>query len=121
MKMAMEPVKAGLFLTVPSLKLILRALAKIDNAPFLERANIVDLEEIMRKMPLKFFQNFHFALKTTGLSLEKTLKPYRKGVTRDVVDRIENHFDQVKEIISNIEVQRVSLAEISCLFVSNIF
>ena len=121
LKMAMEPVKAGLFLTVPSLKLILRALAKIDNAPFLERANIVDLEEIMRKMPLKFFQNFHFALKTTGLSLEKTLKPYRKGVTRDVVDRIENHFDQVKEIISNIEVQRVSLAEISCLFVSNIF
>jgi hypothetical protein len=119
-KMTVDLVKSGSFLDVASLKLVLLGLTEIeDRIPFLKRPKIVDLREAMSSLPLKFFQNLHGVVKKPGILVDKTLKPYRNGSTRSVVVQLENHFDQLDEILKKIQSRKVPLIELASLSVSS--
>jgi hypothetical protein len=119
-KMTVDLVKSGSFLDVASLKLVLLGLTEIEGSiPFLKRPKIVDLREAMSSLPLKFFQNLHSVVKKPGILVDKTLKPYRNGSTRSVVVQLENHFDQLDEILKKIQSRKVPLIELASLNVSS--
>ncbi len=115
MKMTREHLKSGSFQSVPSMKLALFGLAERKDIPFLEQAKVINLQKAMSRLPRKFFQNLHSYVNASGTSMEKTLKPYRKGVTKDVVEKLETHFDLMEEILSKVKNQRVPLIELSSL------
>jgi hypothetical protein len=50
--------------------------------------------------------------------VDTTLKPYRKGSTKSIVEQLENHFDQLDEIVKKIQNRQVPLIELSSLYVS---
>jgi len=116
MRMSKEHVRLGNFQNVPSLKLILRSLAEMGDhqVPFLERPSFVDLQKAVTKLPRKYFQNLHTALKSTSLK-DKNLKNHRKGETKDMVDRMERHIDVMEEILVKVRTKRIALNEITCL------
>jgi hypothetical protein len=87
-------------------KLILLALAEM-RIPFLESPKFVDLQKAMAELPLKFYQNLYAALNP----LEKTLEPYQKGETSTIVEKLENHFDYLDELVKRIEKRNVVLNE----------
>ena len=128
--------KSGRFQKIGSVKLILLGLTQVEfwlenedtnlperlnlNLCLLKRPEIADLKEIMEKLPPKFIQNLHSALMEPNVTLEKTLKPYRKEKTKNVVDKLLNHFDQLDEILIKVNNLNISLTHITCLEV-NIF
>ena len=119
LKITLDHLKSGSFQSVPSLKLILIGLAeRRDEIPLLERAKIVDLQKATNRLPRKFLQNLHSLLNASGVSVDKTLKPYRKGITKDVVERLETHLDMLEEILSKVQKHAVPLIELSSLHVS---
>lgn len=115
LKTAKKSVKLGSFDDVPSLRLILLALAEIECIPYLERAKLVDLQQVIRKSPQKFFQNLDSVLKKHGTCIDKTLKPFRKGETRFIVEKLENHFDLLEEILRQLSSRRVQLIDLDSL------
>ena len=121
MEMAAKHVKLGFFHDVPSLKLILLGLAHKGDIPLLERPNIADLQNAMGKLPRKFFQNLHFVLKKPGTCVDKILKPFRKGETKDIVEKLENHFDQLDEILNKVQSRSIPLIDFAVLQVFCIF
>lgn len=106
LKMAIDFVQPGYFQNVKSVKLILLALAEM-RIPFLESPKFVNLQKALAELPQKFFQNLYAALNP----LEKTLKPYRKGKTRTIVEKLENHFDHLDELFKRIQNREVVLNE----------
>ncbi len=106
LKMAKDFVQLGYFQNVKSVKLILLALAEM-RIPFLESPKFVDLQKAMAELPLKFYQNLYAALNP----LEKTLEPYQKGETSTIVEKLENHFDYLDELVKRIEKRNVVLNE----------
>ncbi len=118
LKMTRDHVKSGSFQDVPSIKLILLVLAERKDIPFLDRPKVVDLQKAMSRLPRKFFNNLHSVLKKPGSNVDTTLKPYRKGSTKSIVEQLENHFDQLDEIVKKIQNRQVPLIELSSLYVS---
>ncbi len=118
LKMTRDHVKSGSFQDVPSVKLILLVLAERKDVPFLDRPKVADLQKAMSRLPRKFFNNLHSVLKKPGISVDTTLKPYRKGSTKSIVEQLENHFDQLDEIVKKIQNRQVPLIELSSLHVS---
>jgi len=118
LKMTKDHVKSGSFQDVPSLKLILLGLAERKGIPFLERPKVADLQKAISRLPRQFFNNLHTVLKNHGISADNTLKPYRKGTTKSIVELLENHFDQLDEILKKIQNRQVPLIELSSLHVS---
>ena len=113
--MAAKHVKLGFFQDVPSVKLILLGLAQREDLSLLERPKVTDLQNAMGKMPRKFFQNLHSVLKKPGTCVDKVLKPFRKGETKDIVEKLENHFDQLDEILNQIQNRSVPLIDFAIL------
>ncbi len=118
LKMTRDHVKSGSFQDIPSVKLILMGLAERKDIPFLDRPKVVDLQKAISRLPRKFFNNLHSVLKKPGMSADNTLKPYRKGSTKSIVELLENHFDQLDEILKKIQNRQVPLIELSSLHVS---
>jgi hypothetical protein len=117
---SVDLVKSGSFQDVASLKLVLLVLTESEGSiPFLKRPKIVDLKEAMSSLPLKFFQNLHSVVEKPGISVDKTLKPYRNGSTRSVVVQLENHFDQLDKILNKIQSRKVPLIKLASLNVSS--
>lgn len=110
-----EHMKSGSFQSIPSEKLILLALSERTDIPFLDRPKIVDLKKSINRLPTKFFHNLYAALKKPTISLEKSLKPHRKGETKNVVERLENHFDHLGDILNKAKSLQVPLLEIANL------
>ena len=118
LKMTNEQLKSGSFQSVPSVKLMLIGLSEIKDIPFLEQGNLVDLQKAMGQLPLKYFQNLNSALNENGSSVENKLKPYRKGATKDIVEKLENHFDFLEDIVVQVQKRQVPLNQLSSLDVS---
>lgn len=122
LKMTVVLVKSGSFQDVASLKQILLGLAERKGSiPFLKRPNIDDLRAAMSSLPRKFLQNLHSVVKKLGINVEKLLKPYRNGCTRSVVVQLENHFDQLDEILRKIQSRKLPLMELASFHVSSSF
>lgn len=100
------------FERIPTLKLTLLGLSEM-NLPLLESPNIVDLRKSITSLPPNFFQNLLVALKKLG-----DLKIFRHGETKNVVERLENHFDQIAKIVEKVQNHRVQLFELKSLLVS---
>uniref|UniRef100_A0A0P4YE06 AAA+ ATPase domain-containing protein n=2 Tax=Daphnia magna TaxID=35525 RepID=A0A0P4YE06_9CRUS len=115
LKMTVDHVKSGSFQDIPTTKLIMLGLAEKKDIPFLERAKVMDLQKAMSRLPRKFFNNLHATVKKSGTSVEKTLKPYRKGATKAIVEQLENHFDLLEEILNRVRNRRVPLIELASL------
>ncbi|KAI9554203.1 hypothetical protein GHT06_019475 [Daphnia sinensis] len=115
LKMTVDHVKSGSFQDVPTIKLILLGLAEKKDIPFLERPKVVDLQKAISRLPRKFFNNLHATVRKSGTSSEKTLKPYRKGPTKAIVEQLENHFDQMDDILIRVRERRVPLIELAGL------
>ena len=113
-----EFLKTGCFQEVPTLKLILLGLAERKDNPFLEEAKVVHLQKAMNKLPHKFFQNLYFSMKSFGGAIDKTLKPFRSGKTKKVVEQLESHFDQLDEIVAQVVGRRIPLIELVIFNVS---
>jgi hypothetical protein len=47
--------------------------------------------------------------------MDKLLKPFRKGETKDVVEKLENHFDQLDGIVNKIQSRNIPLIDLSIL------
>jgi hypothetical protein len=118
LKMTRDHLKSGSFQDVPSTKLILLVLAERKDIPFLDRPKVVDLQKAMSRLPRKFFNNLHSVLKKPGSNVDTILKPYRKGSTKSIVEQLDNHFDQLDEIVKKIQNRQVPLIELSSLYVS---
>ena len=110
--------KTGSFQSIPSLRLVLLGLSERTDIPFLKRPAIKDLQDAVNRQPRKFFQNLHAAILQKPLSksslstVETILKPFEKGVTKDVVERLLDHFDQIERIITLINSMKISLFEL---------
>ncbi|XP_057375006.1 uncharacterized protein LOC130695963 [Daphnia carinata] len=115
LKMTVDHVKSGSFQDIPTIKLMLLGLAKTKDIPFLERAKVVDLQKAIGRLPRKFFNNLYATVKKSGTSVEKTLKVYRKGATKAIVEQLENHFDQLEDILNRVRDRRVPLIELASL------
>ncbi|KAI9554792.1 hypothetical protein GHT06_020069 [Daphnia sinensis] len=115
LKMAKKSLKLGSFEEIPSLRLTILALAGTECIHYLERPKLVDLQKIIRKSPRKFFQNLDSVFKKPGTCIDKTLKPFRKGETRFIVEKLENHFDLLEEILSQLSSRRVQLIDLDSL------
>jgi hypothetical protein len=109
-----DSVQLGVFQDVKSVKLILLALAKM-NIPFLTRPEIVDLKKAVGSLPQRFFQNLHTVLNKPGISVYKTLKPYCKGETKTIARQVENHFEQLDELLKRIRNRKIPLSEFPVL------
>jgi len=109
--MTMEHLRFGSFHSVPSVKLLLTSLSKRSEEPlpWLERDNFVDLQKAMSKLPKKFLQNLHSALKA------KTLEPHRQGEWREVVERLEMHFNYFSKMRLKVKGSQVPLVEMNAL------
>jgi hypothetical protein len=64
----------------------LLGLAQRKDTPFLVCTSIADLQNAMSKLARTFFQNLHSILKKPGACVDKVLKPFRKGDTKDIVE-----------------------------------
>lgn len=115
LRMAKGHLKLGLLQSIPSKKLILLALAERKDILFLKRAKVTDLQKAINTVPGKFFQNLYTCMKPSGSSVEKTLTPYRKGKTKDVVERLETHFKHIDAILAQVQNRRVPLTELTTL------
>jgi len=110
LRISSKHLDSGSFDSIPSLELILRGLAKrLDTLPFLERPNIVDLRKSVAKLPQKYFQNLHIAVKG------KDLKAHRKGETADVVEAIEKHFELVDAVVVQVRSRHISFKDVANL------
>ena len=98
-----------------AIKLILPRLAQRKDTPFLVCPSIADLQNAMSKLTRTFFQNLHLILKKPGACVDKVLKPFRKGDTKDIVEKLENDFDQLEEILNKIQSRSIPLIEFAIL------
>ena len=115
LNMTMGHVNLGLFREIPSVKLILLGLAKKEDLLLLERPNVAELQNAIGKLPRNFFQNLHYVFKKSDTCMDKLLKPFRKGETKDVVEKLENHFDQLDGIVNKIQSRNIPLIDLSIL------
>jgi transcription termination factor NusB len=53
--------------------------------------------------------------------VDKILKPFRKGETKDVVEKLENHFDQLDEILNKVQSRSIPLIDFAVLQVFCMF
>ena len=98
-----------------AIKLILPRLAQRKDTPFLVCPSIADLQNAMSKLTRTFFQNLHLILKKPGACVDKVLKPFRKGDTKDIVEKLENDFDQLEEILNKIQSRSIPMIEFAIL------
>lgn len=113
MEMTRNYLTSSSFERIPSIKLALLGLSGM-NVPLLVSSSIVDLQAAINSLPPNFFQNLQVAINKVG-DLDKILKTFRQGETKNVIERLENHFEQMNKIVEKVQSHRVQLNELKSL------
>lgn len=123
LEMTRKQLESGFFQSVPSLRLILLVLSETTDLPLLDRPKVVDLQKTLSldRLPQNYLQNLHCVIKLPNVSVDQTLKQYRKGKTKEIVERLENHFDHLDEILNQVKNRLVPLVELTSLNACFIF